>query len=487
MILNNSVPLRIPPHWINRDTDEELLEKLKFKELASKAVSGMRTERIDPKYFLDTTSITSSFKGTSWAIEYLDYLVRSGGYTLVNSVSGRIEEILLTIFLDKSDEEYNERQKAVYTTLIKDLGSQRSYKILCKKEEHEIIQKWFEALDLVEVNFEYFFSVFNVTCWAQDPYVALYSSTLNRTILAESNDFNRFDDQTIGCDVGAQSDTILDFPSYYYLQGGNILCSLDYVLIGKDYVEKNKGRAFLGDEQGVLNAFSGLFDGKKCISVGMQKSIPHELRTPPKEKGKCVTRLTFSGTWQPVFHIDMFITLTGIRNEDDQKEILVIGSLDEAQRTLKDLGLPFSDAFQQLSDAYAEYFKEIAHQLKAYFHVLEIPIFPGKASFGYAGTQYETNYFLTYNNVVIENFRDENGAQQKHVFMPTYAKDDTPDSKIDKTENEIRVQLDKKATKVWEKVGFKVFPMPDMESFASSGGAVHCLTKILKRNSNSIP
>src|SRR5262249_20135809 len=141
-------------------------------------------------------------------------------------------------------------------------------------------------------------------------------------------------------DIAAQTN-VSALQSYLYFQGGNVLELGDHVLIGKDYIQANLGRAHLETEEKILTAFKKVF-GKDIISMGRPELIPEEHR-----------QYLGGGYYQPIFHIDMYITPTGKVGQSG-KPIAFVASPILGREAIGEKPKPTD---------YDVYFDEVAEQL----------------------------------------------------------------------------------------------------------------------------
>jgi len=386
----------------------------------------------------------------------VDHYTNNTALKIVPSARGRIEHVLITVPSKKRQEEYFVREyyKRHYKRLIKALGSNREYTVVCHPGVKSIIKKWFKKQD-VKVNF-ILSPKFNYSLWAQDAYIVLEDDS-GQSYLTEGVVFSRRDDMAIANDVAAQS-SIDALQSYLYFQGGNVLNTNDYTLIGADYIWKNIGRVHLENKSKVIDHFKNHLGAKKIIEVGSHLSGAYEWF----ESG------VLSGYgFQPIFHIDMYITPTGIVDEASGKEIIVLGSPKMAKKVTG----KWSEDPRFDDSRYNNFFDQIKKQLVKHFKVVPIPLMLTSGDLG--GNAPRLKYYnLSFNNVIIEN-----DGVNKNVIMPTYS----GDSKVFDSDRMLRKKLENVARKVWEGLGFKVRLMDAMEDLAYQEGSVHCIVKVLKR------
>ncbi len=397
---------------------------------------------------------------------YGDYVCNLLKTNLISDENGRIADILLTVppyfnrnnpslLVDPSDK----RHLSTLIRLMYQADGDRHFTILCRANQISEIETWFSDLGISNTKYSLNISVFDYSIWAQDAYVALEDQNKN-TIICEGVLFPRYDDHSIADDISAQTDNSAH-QSYLYFQGGNILEVGDYILIGTDYIDENLGRAHLETEDKVLETFKKLF-GKPIISLGRTTPIPANHR-----------QYLGGGYYQPIFHIDMYVTPTG-KKATNGKDIVVVASPKLGRKAVEE---------QSKSTDYDVYFDEAAQQLSQYFEVVRIPILPSKITFSQQGQTNSRYYYLSFNNAVLENYDGKS-----NIFLPTFTQDVTDylnDSSVSYYEGTVakRQKLDDTATKVWEDLGFIVHPMDGLEDLAIGWGSVHCITKTLKRKS----
>jgi hypothetical protein len=432
-------PLRKSFH-LAHITDEEIRWKVKSRELSK-------------KYFSDRKLPSPAKEGGLRATQ------------LVPDAKGMVTNILFTVpgyYDQKNPEEIvDPLDKSHFTTLIAHLARhRRHYTVLCHASQVEEIQSWFKKEKIRDEDLTLSISVFNYSIWAQDAYVAL-SDNEGNAFLAESICFTRDHDMSVADDLAMQT-SIRAIQSNLYFQGGNVLVTDDYALIGMDYVVENQGRAFLETREKVIEQFRVLF-GKPVLAVGRNHLIVHRDR-----------QYLGGGVFQPIFHIDMYITATGVRAENG-KEVLFVASPRLAREILNE---------KETENDFDKYFDEVAEQLSQDFQVRRMPILP--TQFRSKESEFPRHYYLSYNNALVENYA-ANGKEHRYVYLPTFAGDverfKSERYLTDYYGDKKRYQLlDSAARKIWEELGFTVFLMDPLEDLAMSWGSVHCIVKTLGRS-----
>lgn len=390
-----------------------------------------------------------------------DYVFDILNTRIVPTSHGRIEDLLLTVPYKYQNDQIvvDQRHERHYKALIAGLGDNRTYTVVCHPNTAQQIRAWFTELANVTVNLV-FSPRFRYSIWGQDAYVAVLDDQ-GAKILAEGVSFPRSEDMTIADDVAAQTKVAV-LQSYLYFQGGNVLGGPTKTLIGADYIWRNTTRASLETEAKVLDSFKKLFK-TDIVVLGGKKSGDYYWH----EDG------VLSGYgFQPIFHIDMYVTPTGVTGQSG-KEIVLLGRPKKAHE--------ITGKWAEISDyndsRFDEFFEETEQQLAQHFEVQHLPLLltygdlKGKAS-------KKDYYILSFNNVVIENYKD-NGMDKRNVILTTYAEDSTEYG----TDSAIRRDLEQAAEAIWSNLGYTVHKMDGMEELAYGLGSVHCITKDLKRSS----
>lgn len=405
----------------------------------------------------------------------------------VSSVYGKIKRMLLTFPHLKAlpNDIVLQRYQGIFKKL-----TNVEYLILAHSDVHSAIEKTFERclpnhkenLHLIETfpdperNFKlvkafdnYFGYVTNIlghvggnvyvcqldsawhTEWAQDGYCCIKKD--DRTVLLEPKVFKRSGDRHVADQVSAAFPDIEVGASKYYIEGGNILAGDDYILIGKDYLHLNQQET-KEDESTLTNEFKKLFGVKHVIWLGLDEPVDFSIKV-------------YQGMYQPLFHIDMYITLAG--KSENGKELVFVADAKSAKEIIrkKSPDEPFPpneiiEAFNKTASWLANYKKDDLE-----FEVKRIPIDLWKYKDG-------QQKFLTYNNCLVEVFKDNN-EDRKNVYLPRYS------SPAPGSIN--RCALDEEVAKIFRENGFNVSQLEGAyEELCKRGGSLHCITKVLDRD-----
>jgi len=454
------VPLRKPEHvtlTAKQATQQLELKKKSAELLLTKSLTSPFDRVTSDLNLNELFSTTSSIRNTK---SIGDYLCLTTSSQLVSDEHGKIADILLTVppvdpAYDRAVDPMDGRHLTHLISLLWGSDSDRMFTMLCDPSQIQNVETWLSDLSIPQKNFSISISTFGYSIWAQDAYVAMEGEN-GEAILCEGVHFPRYADPTIADDVSAQTDKNT-MQSYLYFQGGNILEVGDYILIGMDYIVENLGRAHLETEEKVLSAFEATF-GKEIIAVG---------RREPIQDGHRI--YLGGGHFQPIFHIDMYITPTG-KKSINGKDIVVVGSPKLAREAIGEHSKATDFDF---------YFDECADQMALYFEVVRMPLLPTRIKF--SGNK-ERFYYLSFNNALVENY-----GEVSNVYLPSFSQDVTEyleSNNVESYEGDTvkRKLLDDAARLAWENLGYCVHQMDGLEDLAIGWGSVHCITKTLKRN-----
>ena len=198
---------------------------------------------------------------------------------------------------------------------------------------------------------------------------------------------------------------------------------------------------------------------RSLIYIASTIPVPAETKRKVTIGGEQWTEILFGGnhpaTVQPLFHIDMFVTLVG--REPDGKFRVMVGDPALAADVLGQSVSPH---------AMQEVFDNIAKGLgRAGFAVTRTPL----------PLVYEDDekllerfwYFATANNCVVQNSHSDG----RIVWLPTYGYGHW----------QALSATDEANMRIWEELGFEVRLLGDFHPFAANLGAVHCIKKYLAR------
>lgn len=397
-------------------------------------------------------------------------------HRLVSSIHGAIKTILLTLppwifFPKEKPKEVGiiEKYTTAFEAIISTLPLDTEIIILTHKRTEARLYQWLEKFG-VEDRTAAVFAEDNLsfTMWAEDAFCICKEVNGKQSVFIEPLHFNRADDKEIADMLALTRPHWEQREVPLYFQGGNILIGDDFWFIGGDYLQEsiNLGLVKPTNNSPSLEIIKKVFskyidDTRELITIKSQFSIPEESIRCIKINGELWSEILYRGnkpnTIQPLFHIDMFLSLAG-KNKNGIYTILV-GDPKMASQLLGE-ELP--------EGAMQETFDDIAMQLLAKgFNVIRNPM-----PLIYDDDDVEKIrywYFATGNNVIVQD-------TPKIVWLPTYGYDEWENLSI----------TDNKNKEIWEALGYEVKMLPNFHPFAAKLGAAHCITKYIARQDENL-
>lgn len=390
---------------------------------------------------------------------------------LVSTSHGKIEQVLMAIPAAVS-EGGDDSLWNVYRELFLKLPAYTRFIVVTHPAIVGKLQQWFTEHNLEpRVTLRMIPDYITFTIWVQDPFIAVKDTATGKTFLIEPHSFPRWEDGYIADFVAKQTDFI-NLPAPLYFEGGNILIGDDFYLIGADYPVKSMsalnqvimdGNTRKSPCDRVRELYSDYLDkSRKLLFVGSTIPVPHQKKGPVTIGGEEWQEIFYTknekGTVQPMFHLDMFITLAG-RGENGAYRLLI-----------GDPGLA-AEILNEPVSAYAmpEVFDNIADKLNAQgFEVYRNPM-----PLIYVDDREKKRrkwYFASGNNGLMEII---NGKERRY-WLPTYGYGNWKNLKATDEEN----------MKIWESLNFRVTVLDDYHPLAEHTGAAHCIINYLQRGEN---
>lgn len=432
---------------------------LDIKERHYQPVEGLvrRTSGdVSPK-FLEMRSMVTPFTITAQP-------AKPQSPSLISSSEGAMERLLLTI-----PSYALQGLSSTYQDIFSTIPDDTRLIILVHASAATEVRQWLNAAgiesrsEVVEAPDHLHFSV-----WAEDGYAVSKDTTDGATYFVEPFSFPRYGDSLIADFISNATD-LRDTQSPIYFQGGNILIGDDFFLIGADYPANTLQylRSHLVPQPGELpvdlikRLYREYLDTVRDLHyVGSTIPVPEQTARPIVVNGEQWKELLYlgnkAGTAQPLFHIDMFLTLAG-RGEGGKFQILV----GDPSAAADMLGMPHLPQMMQ------PVFDNIARSLDSLgFIVIRNPL--PLVYMDDSQRKERVWYFSTSNNAWVQNSSDKG----KIVWLPTYGYgqwtnlSDTDDANAD----------------IWKSLGYEVRQLGDFHPFAENLGALHCIAKYLGRN-----
>jgi hypothetical protein len=342
-----------------------------------------------------------------------------------------------------------------------------------------------------------------VTDWAEDAYVSLQDASDGSGYLMEPWTFARMGDALIADAVEEHTD-IRASGSPLIFQGGNCLVGNDFWLLGKDYfadtiallTESWPPVTIPAGTQPATFAtelFSSYVDaGRRLMLIGTKKPIPLRdyVGTRTGDDFYLDIPAGGAGTFQPIFHIDMFLTLVGPDDDEGAFRVLVGSPAlgDEMLGTTSPFALAgvYDGIAGDLQRAgFSVTRNPLVHrptlgQSLTFARLKELsrepdgaPLVPAVAELSGAGAGDTTMvtvrdwHHVTWNNCLVENSR----TAGRHVYLPTFGHGDDADL----------APIDAATEALWDGLGFTPHLLGDFNPFARRLGVVHCIKKYVAR------
>jgi hypothetical protein len=389
--------------------------------------------------------------------------------SLVSSADGALEAMVFTVpaYVFKYDD--NPLWK-VYQDLFLKLPSYTELHLMVPKcgDTRERLEAWLTENEMLDrARFHEVPDDIKILVWAEDDYEVVHDKADNTYHIVQPHSHRRAADDYTGYFL-SKSLGINRVKIPLYFEGGNLLIGDDFFLMGADYIVDSmldlKGVLLPEDGTLATEQLAKLFNhyldhDRNLFLVGSLLYVPQEEDQEFEQDGVKWTEVLYNkndeGTVQPLFHIDMFMTLAG-RNKAGKYQVLV-GDTRMASEVLgeglSNFGIP-------------DVFDDVAALLERQgFEVIRNPL-----PLTYVDNPDEKRrkwYYATSNNAVVE-IKSET---EKTVWLPTYGHGNW----------EYLRKTDEANKLVWEKLGFKVIQLEDFNPFAEKSGALHCIKKYLRR------
>jgi len=305
------------------------------------------------------------------------------------------------------------------------------------------------------------------TRWIEDPFIVLEMLD-DRVALLEPFDSRQM--QVAGQLSNAYGAFIKS--TDLKLEGGNMLVGDDYVLIGKDQLVANlelvgvdSAHSYSVLKQNLEDRLRDLLGIKRIIWVGNYTCLRNMLALPGPN---------FS--WQPLFHLDMFLTLGGRSSAQDYQgdEMIFVAELKLEPKDLEsyvqgDLGEEGEDGrwkplrlFKDRLDEVARFFEDHHHHDPGpRFHVERFPIRVKLC-------QNRPTVIHSFNNCLVEWY---DGFRR--IYLPQY-------DVVGNCEGKSSLQCWTES--LLSDLGYRVTWVDgSFSAYAKDNGALNCMAKVLKR------
>ena len=420
---------------------------------------------------------------------------------LISTYKGTIEKILFA-FPNFALEE--PRSVQAYRSVIAALRGGTRFVVVHHPGGKPEIEGWFADAehDLGNVTFVELPDYVVFTDWAEDAYVSLRDAVSGLHYLMEPWEFKRAGDALIADAVEEVTDTVASQAPLIF-QGGNCLITDGHWLLGKDYftdsiemVTGPRPPVTVPAGEDIGNFVTGLFKDyvdstRTLIVVGTDKPIPIAAMKGIAEQGAFYLDLPSggAGTFQPIFHIDMFLTPFSSGTTGQLRFLVGDPSLADS---LLGISSPYSlpnvydTIANNLSSAGFEVIRNplvhrpVSGRTLTLEQLSDIASRPGNENLLAAIKELRAAKATSKDNVTVRDWHhitwnnclvEADTVDGDHVYLPTFGHGENADLRI----------IDEHMKTLWEEFGFTVHMLGDFNSFAERQGVVHCIKKYLGR------
>lgn len=399
---------------------------------------------------------------------------RPGPVSQISSIEGGIRRIFLALpwWLFQAEQDQDGavgKHVAVLQALLETLPSETEFVILVNQANRSTLEAWLDLAQARERS-----KVIEApddrryTLWAEDAFSICRGGSKSATEIVTSPRAKTADDGEIG-DLVAQALGFGLRSVPFILGGGNALVGDDFWLIGADYPDVSVLRGYITPGAGeparesAAAVYSTALDTvRRLIPVASRIQVPgfddcyleREIELGGEPWTEVIHRGNADYTVQPLYHIDLFLSLAG--RGDDGRFVVLVGDPRLAAELLE-LPLP--------AHALAEVFDDIAAQLAA---VADFTVIRNPLPLVYvddADERLREWYFATSNNVLVQD------RPAREVWLPGYGHPPWPEL----------AATDRANAAIWRGLGYRVHVLPDCHPLAYSLGGPHCIKKYLSR------
>ncbi len=293
------------------------------------------------------------------------------------------------------------------------------------------------------------------TIFAQDPFAVLEGDDKYNYLLSPIYAHVNFANSYIALNLAnaAIDPRFMIRPCLYSFSAANILAGENYIVIGKDSVIENLGAAF-DQENLVLDNFRQYYGVDHILEIGTEAQYP---KTPRYAQGN----------FQPVYHLDLCITLAGPHQIVglEIEEIAFVGELvlyDPEQNAVVANSDPLT---LQIAQGLDEAAQQLDGQVLGHrrLKVVRIPLL----------LNLEYGNYLSWNNAICENHWP---LPSRTIYLPDYC--ENPE-KV----NLVYQEYQTKAIDIMRQSGFEVTLVANNFLYYALNmrGSLHCMVKVLSR------
>lgn len=281
--------------------------------------------------------------------------------------------------------------------------------------------------------------------WIQDTF-HVRDCSQNLQIGRSGSDNHALHACTLSTHFGLSTETL-----NVHMSGGNQLVGDDFRLVGHNSLRQTAERRDVGSLNKAF-AYIQALDPRKLCLFGFHTDDRGNADSEPGKDWDAPWGTSFH---QHGFHLDQFVSLTGIRNKD--RPVIMVAepvAVDRgAEATAKQAGNRLNSCVSWLQ----------AHG----FNVIRNPV-----PYATDKMRGSVNHHL-YNNVILEN-EPRTRAANPLIWLPVMKAADT-----------LGTEFDRENHAIWKRLGFSVVEVRGWTDLAKQHGSIRCATKVLRRSSST--
>lgn len=405
---------------------------------------------------------------------------------ITSSAYGKIKEIVLTCSLSEDDSRYIKYTEQCEELVRRMDDSERTFYIVLNKKAQNIdaIKAKFKAAS-VKSKLRFIESDHPLDAWIQDDFLAVHALNSKGepyTYLVEPKNEYPLNIHVAEA-MAKEEQNIEQLKAEIKFVGGNVLVGDDFVLIGieNESYDRELIQQYFGK--------TPIFIGKKGVSRNPDRNPDFIYsKESTQETDERVVNNEYQGVsedqLQPIYHLDVFITIAGKIIEDgEEKNLLVIGEPVLGAR------VPYKHIIEsyvkQIITKSRKTINNVIKVLESFedikFKIVRNPL---PLTYGDSYNKKERTWFwATYNNCLVEITDDA-----KRVWLPSYGIKsnycdcDSASSRKKYGDWTELHSYDVMNKWIWESLGIEVMLLEeDYIPFAASRGALNCITNCIKR------
>jgi len=395
---------------------------------------------------------------------------RSADLRLLSTIHGAIDNLLFSVpswIFDRDWYRLPERRfidgyLAVVRGIIRAAGKSTAFTLLTHRGTRDKLGQWLsvnrlnERAAIVAVP-----DAVRFTVWSNDMFLTLADRNGRPTRCVAPRQFPRAEDGAVAKLLARSAHYSFERAPVFF-QGGNVLVGDRFILLGADDALQSIRKGWIeirsrdDETTATSRAVRSCIDAtREVVLIGSRATVHQQHIRPMARRRAWNESLYFGnmpGSRQPLFHIDMFISLMG-RQPDGRYKLLVA---DPSMAASLLGGVDWPDPMQ-------EAFDDIARQLVQDGFAVERNPLP-LAFLDNRDKRTRVWYFATSNNVLVQD-------DPPIAWMPSYGHGRW----------KALARTDAVNREIWERSGYEVRMLPNCHALAAWHGGPNCISKCMGR------